>query len=195
MTGKVHIIWDNSNIFLSGKQQCGQLEQKDGAFRIQFENLIDLAADGRPVDQVFCVGSVPPPTDSVWGHIEKITGKKPELYERGAESGKEQAVDQALQTRMLRLGYDIDPPETIVLLSGDGSGYEEGTGFFSDVKRLHKLGWKIEIAAWTPNCKRAMREWAQTDGIYIPLERFYSEITFLEKIRNAKQLDLSKRPR
>ena len=195
MPQKVHIIWDNSNIFLSGKSHCAGLEQKEHSFRICFEHLIDLAADGRPVEQVFCVGSVPPPTDSVWGHIEKITGKKPELYERGAESGKEQAVDQALQTRMLRLGYDIDPPETIVLLSGDGSGYEDGIGFFADVKRLHKLGWNIEIAAWSPNCKRAMKEWAENNGIFIPLESFYSEITFLEKLRSVKPLNLDDRPR
>ncbi|MFN7322528.1 MAG: NYN domain-containing protein, partial [Methylobacterium sp.] len=129
MAKPVHIIWDNSNIFLSGRSYCDEKEYNMGAcFRIYFENLIDLAADGRPIEQVFCVGSVPPPTDSVWGHIERKTGKKPELYERGAASGKEQAVDQALQTRMLRLGYDYDP-QTLILLSGDGRGDEEGTGF------------------------------------------------------------------
>ena len=193
---RVHIVWDNSNIFLSGKNHCKKLEWKEGSFRIYFENLIELAADTREIHQVFCVGSVPPPTDSVWGHIEKKTGKKPELYERGAASGKEQAVDQALQTRMLRLGYDFDPPETLVLLSGDGKGDEEGVGFFADAKRLHRFGWKIEILAWKENCSRHMREWAEKNGIFIDLVDFYSEISFLEGgQRNAKALDLSKRAR
>ena len=195
MTNRVHIIWDNSNIFISGRSVSDKLEYKPNDFRINFESLIDLAADNRPIEQVFCVGSVPPPTDSVWGHIQKKTGKKPELYERGASSGKEQAVDQALQTRMLRLGYDFDPPETIVLLSGDGSGFEEGTGFFADIKRLHKIGWKVEVLCWKDHCKREMKVWAEENGIFIPLDDFYSAVTFLQKKRRAKPLDLSKRPR
>ena len=191
---RVHIIWDNSNIYVSGRAVADKLEYKSREFRINFKGLIDIAADGRPIEQVFCVGSVPPPTDAVWGHIERLTGKKPELYERGAASGKEQAVDQALQTRMLRLGYDYDPPETIVLLSGDGSGFEEGIGFFSDIKRLHKAGWSVEVLSWKDHCKRPMREWAEQNALFIPLDDFYSSVTFLEKLRPAKPLDLSKRP-
>src|SRR3569832_259253 len=103
MKDRVHIIWDNSNIFVSGRSVCDKNEYRSSEFRIYFENLIDLAADNRPIEQVCCVGSVPPPTNSVWGHIERKTGKKPELYERGAASGKGQAIDQALQTRKLRL--------------------------------------------------------------------------------------------
>jgi hypothetical protein len=195
MNEKVHIVWDNSNIFVSGRSVCDKIEYKSGGFRIYFENLIDLAADGRLIEQVFCVGSVPPPTDSVWGHIERLTGKKPELYERGASSGKEQAVDQALQTRMLRLGYDFDPPETIILLSGDGSGFEQGIGFFADIKRLHKIGWKVEILAWKEHCKVAMREWATANGFFVALDDFYGSITFLQGLRDAKPLNLTKRPR
>lgn len=195
MTDRVHVLWDNSNIFVSGRSVCDKLERKPGGFRIHFEHLIDLAADSRPIEQVFCVGSVPPPTDSVWGHIEKLTGKKPELYERGAASGKEQAVDQALQTRMLRLGYDYDPPETIVLLSGDGSGFEEGIGFFSDIMRLHKFGWNVEVLSWRDHCKKPMREWAEQNALFVPLDDFYSSVTFLERLRNAKPVNLLIRPR
>lgn len=195
MTDRVHILWDNSNIFVSGRAVCDKLEYKPKGFRINFEQLIDLAADRRPIEQVFCVGSVPPPTDSVWGHIQRLTGKKPELYERGAASGKEQAVDQALQTRMLRLGYDYNPPETIVLLSGDGSGFEEGIGFFSDIKRLHQVGWKVEVLSWRDHCKRVMREWAEQNGLFVSLDDFYGSVTFLPNLRRSTPLDLSKRPR
>lgn len=192
---RVHIIWDNSNIFISGRALCDKLEYKSSIFRINFESLVDLAANNRPIEQVFCVGSVPPPTDAVWGHIEKKTGKKPELYERGASSGKEQAIDQALQTRMLRLGYDFDPPETIVLMSGDGSGFEQGIGFFADIKRLHKVGWNVEVLSWKDNCKKEMKIWAEENGLFIPLDDFYGSVTFLEGLRKASTLDLNRRPR
>lgn len=194
-TDRVHIIWDNSNIFISGRSVSDKLEyNKSASFRIKFDALVDLAANNRPIEQVFCVGSVPPPTDAVWGHIQQKTGKKPELYERGAASGKEQAVDQALQARMLRLGYDFDPPETVVLMSGDGSGFEEGIGFFADIKRLHKVGWNVEVLAWKDHCKREMRQWVEENGLFVPLDEFYSSITFLHGLRGATRLDLSKRP-
>lgn len=195
MANRVHIIWDNSNIFVSGRTVADNLEHRSKKFRINFENLIDLAADGRQIEQVFCVGSVPPPTDSVWGHIEKRTGKRPELYERGAASGKEQAVDQALQARMLRLGYDYDPPEIIVLLSGDGSGFEDGVGFFSDIKRLHRFGWKVEVLSWQDHCKRAMKDWAEESALFVPLDQFYASVTFQEGLRRASPLNLTGRPR
>ncbi len=126
-------------------------------------------------------------------HREK-NRKKPERYERGAASGEEQAVDQALQTRMLRLGYDYDP-QTLVLLSGDGRGDEDGTGFFADSKRLSRTGWNVEILAWTANCSKRMLSWAQENGVYVPLENFYGQITFIEQKRKARPLDLSKRPK
>lgn len=68
---RVHIVWDNSNIFISGSRVCDKLEYKSSNFRINFEALVDLAADNRPIEQVFCVGSVPPPTDAVWGAYRK----------------------------------------------------------------------------------------------------------------------------
>lgn len=196
MTNQVHIIWDNSNIFHSGQRVCGKNEpMHEPSFRIYFKNLIDLAADNRPVEQVFCVGSVPPPTDAIWEHIRRITGRAPETYERGSATGTEQAVDQALQVRMLRLGYDVDPPETLVLLTGDGAGWEEGIGFFADIKRLHEMGWKIEVLSWARSCKRVMREWAEENGVFVDLEPFYSSITFLQSNRVAKPLNLKARPR
>lgn len=183
---RVPIIWDNSNIFIAGRAACDKLEYKAGSFRINFENLIDLAAAGRPIEQVFCVGSVPPSTDAVWGHIQKLTGKKPELCERGAASGKEQEVDQALQTRMLRLGYDYDPHETIILLSGDGSGFEEGTGFFADIKRLHKISWNVEVLARSDHCEKDMNKRAVENALFIPLDDFYGSVTFFGEAEKGK---------
>ena len=95
---------------------------------------------------------------------------------------------------MLRLGCDFDPAETIVLMSGDGSGFEEGIGFFADIKRLHKFGWEVEILAWQNHCKKEMRAWAEENGLFVPLDDFYESVTFLQGLRRASPLDLRKRP-
>ncbi len=43
-----------------------------------------------------------------------------DLQERGALSGKEQGVDEALQLEMMNSLVDRDVPAVAVLLSGDG---------------------------------------------------------------------------
>ena len=94
---EVHIFWDNSNIFVPAgyvaKDRDGTLQKR--FVRIQFDNLYELARAGRPVASAVCVGSVPPELDAVWERLRGI-GVEVELYERGADSGQEQGVDQCL---------------------------------------------------------------------------------------------------
>ena len=98
---------------------------------------------------------------------------------------------------------NIGDPGIVVLLIGDGAGYEEGAGFHATLERMHQLGWRIEILSWTHSCKRAMREWAEQNGVFVALDDFYDSITFREPSRPGHELapgresaplDLSIRP-
>lgn len=140
------------------------------------------------------VGSIPPEQRTLWDRLERATGVKPELYERGGVSGGEQGLDQCLQVHMLRaMGDHVDEPQIVVLMTGDGAGYDDGVGFHADMERMHKAGWGIEVVSWKNNCKRVLREWATANGVFVPLDDYYDSITFLEGGRFAKPLDLSKR--
>ena len=95
--------------------------------------------------------------------------------------GREQGVDQALRTAMLRDAFDYNGnPGIAVLLTGDGSGFADGVGFHADLERMHKRGWRIEVLSWRHSCNRRMREWADQNGKFIALDDFYDSITFLE---------------
>jgi hypothetical protein len=48
---------------------------------------------------------------AIWVQFAKKTGLRPEVFKRGAASGKEQAVDQALRAQMLRAL--IDEPRSL----------------------------------------------------------------------------------
>lgn len=177
----VCLFWDNSNIFVAAKAVA--LEREPNAakdIRIQFDHLFKIATMGRPLTRAYCVGSVPPDLELVWKRLTEATGVKPELYERGKESGKEQGVDQCLQVWMLRSLVDIVPPQTAVLLTGDGSGYSEGSGFHADMERLHKAGWGIEVVSWDIACAHALRRWASKVGSYVKLEDYYQSVTFAQ---------------
>jgi hypothetical protein len=139
---KVHLFWDNSNIFVSGKSVVTKKESHYEAqnIRIEFQNLYGLALASRDPEKAVCVGSVPPEMAAVWSRL-RAAGVHVELFERGAESGREQGVDQCLQVHMLRsLADNLDDPGIAVLLTGDGKGFLDGVGFHADLERMQKRG-------------------------------------------------------
>ncbi len=203
--GKVFIYWDNSNIFISAQQVAADTEGEEARSRarIHFPNLMELAHGRREIQRAIAVGSVPPELRHVWNRIEN-EGVTVQLQERGALHGREIGVDQALQTAMLRDTVDFNgSPGIVVLLTGDGAGFDDGVGFHADLERMHRRGWLIEVLSWRHSCSRRMREWAEANGKFIALDDFYSSITFLEPPapgrpiadpRYAVPLDLSQRP-
>ena len=202
---KVFIYWDNSNIFISAQQAAVDREGEDARFRlrIHFRNLLELAHAGREIEHAIAVGSIPPELRHVWNRLEN-EGVTVQLLERGALQGREQGVDQALQTAMLRDGFDYNgDPGTAVMLTGDGAGFHDGVGFHADLERMRGRGWRVEVMSWRHSCNRRMREWAERHGKFIALDDFYASVTFLESPppgqpvagpRHAVPVDLDRRP-
>jgi NYN domain len=193
------IFLDNSNIFFSAKTVATQKEGIDAGYqvRIQFENLLRLASADRNVASAIAVGSVPPALRHVWNKLEQA-GVKVELFERGALSNREQAIDQALQVHMLRAAFDRNGnPGTAVVLTGDGAGFLDGVGFHADLERMHRRGWSIEVLAWERTCNSRLKQWVNTVGVFVALEDYYDSITFTEDasgvLRRSTELDLSLR--
>ena len=201
---KVFIYWDNSNIFISAQQVAVDREGEQARFRlrIHFRNLLELARAGRGIEHAIAVGSIPPELRHVWNRLEN-EGVTVQLLERGALQGREQGVDQALQTAMLRDGFDYNgTPGIAVTLTGDGAGFHDGVGFHADLERMRRRGWRVEVLSWRHSCNRRMREWAERHGEFIALDDFYDSVTFLESPppgqpvanpRHAVPVDLGRR--
>lgn len=96
---------------------------------------------------------------------------------------------------MLRAISDHREPRIAVLMTGDGAGYDDGVGFHADMERMHTAGWGVEVLSWQRHCRRALREWATANGVFVPLDDYYDSVTFLEGARRSKPLDISKRPK
>jgi hypothetical protein len=192
---KACIFWDNSNIFIPAKYAA---TRREGGFaeqdiRIHFDNMFTLARAGRQIERGVGVGSVPPELRQLWDRL-RSTGVEVELYERGADTGKEQGVDQCLQVHMLRALADMRPPGVAVLLTGDGKGYDTGAGFHADLERMWARGWGIEVISWVSACNKRLKAWAEKIGVFIPIEDFYESCTFREGKRRASPLNLTRRP-
>jgi len=205
MDKKVFIYWDDSNIFVSAQEVAVEREGEAVRFRVRihFRNLLELAHAKRAVEHATAVGSIPPELRHVWNRLEN-EGVTVQLLERGAVQGREQGVDQALQTVMLRDGFDYNgTPGIAVMLTGDGAGFHGGVGFHADLERMRRRGWDVEVLSWRHGCNRRMREWAEENGKFIALDDFYDSVTFLESAapgqplappRHAVPVDLARRP-
>ena len=178
----VFIYWDNSNIFIGAQQVALEREGQSARsrVRIHFGNLLELARAGRRIEHATAVGSVPPELRHVWNRLEN-EGVTVQLLERGSLHGREQGVDQALQTAMLRDGFDYNGnPGTAVLLTGDGAGFADGVGFHADLERMRQRDWRVDVLSWRHSCNRRMREWAEANGKFVTLDNLYESVTFLE---------------
>lgn len=207
--GKAFIYWDNSNIFHSAQELAKDRNGEGDSYyrlRIDFRNMYRLAAADRPVMKAFAAGSIPPALTALWNVLEG-QGVKVDLFQRGEDTPTEQDVpDERLQLAMLRdaLKYK-DEPGTIVLLTGDGRGYDEGKGFFKTLEDVHSLGWRVELLSWNHSCYQRMKEWVREVGVFVALDDFYESVTFLEYLpedpvhmpelrHRPAPLDLSSRP-
>ena len=171
--------------------------------RVHFDNMLRLAHADRPIERALAVGSVPPEMRQLWNRMES-NGIEVRLFDRGSRERDEQEMpDRLLQLRMLEDALDYNgSPGIVVLLTGDGAGYLEGAGFHSTLERMHRRGWRIEILSWVHACNQRMRRWAESNGVFVPLDDFYDAITFTEpsrpgfelaQSRDAAPLDLSRR--
>ena len=192
---RVFLFVDNSNIFISAKDEAFRREGRAAKdqVRLQFDQLLQLALANRPLANAFVVGSIPPEQRRVWQRLEADTGVRPELYERGQVSGGEQGLDQCLQVHMLRAISDNSDPQIAVLMTGDGAGYDDGVGFHADMARMHGAGWGIEVVSWLKSCRKTLRDWAIANGVFIPLDNYYESVTFLERGRRSTSIELSGR--
>ncbi|TNJ39919.1 NYN domain-containing protein [Chlorobaculum thiosulfatiphilum] len=182
----LNVFWDNSNIWLVGRGVCEQREPGDEAdFRIHFAKLFDFAVDNRQVDFAYLGGSIPPNNDNLWNRFNDL-GVAVEKQERGVATGGEVAVDEAIQLAMANRILDCDEPSRMVLLTGDGNGYDEGKGFIKQLERAVKHGWEVEVISWEHGCNRHLRKFAQEKGIYRPLEPVYENVSFINNKRWAK---------
>ena len=202
---RVFIYWDNSNIFIGAKTLAEEREEGPDPrrrARIDFKNMLRLAHADRPVTKAVAAGSVPPELEELWFQL-RSHGVEARLIDRGeASRGEQEMPDQILQLQMLRDGVDNNgAPGIVVLLTGDGAGFYDGVGFHSDVERLRKRDWRVEILSWGDTCNPRMREWAEKNGVFVSLDDYYQAVTFMKpspnqllaKPRPAGKLDLSKR--
>jgi hypothetical protein len=103
-------------------------------------------------------------------------GIRTEVIDRNNYGGRERDVpDTILQREML-----VDAPATVILLTGDGAGWNVRKGFMNTLQCMKKRGWEVELLSWHQSCNARLRQWVETNGHFTCLDHFYKSITFVE---------------
>ena len=199
----VHIFWDHSNLFARAQDACDDRQGggRDPGHRLDarlhFKKVLDFASAGRVIEKAVAVGSIPPGVVALWDRL-RDANVKVGLQERGAETGKEQAVDEAIKLKMMNSVVDREQPAVAVLLSGDGD-------FLDAVERMLNKGWGVEVLSFSkgfaPRLKAIATGYSGRRREYIVLDDWYQQLVYLQGLddtgilRPSEPLDLTGRPR
>lgn len=186
----VCIYVDNSNIYIGGQEVAKTFNEEAARLRIAFDNFLALITHGNmEFDEMVWGGSGSHETENIFKSITD-RGVDLQLIPRSA-SGENETVDQAIQLSMYRHSRKYrDSPGTIILCTGDGKGFHEEKGFLYDVKGFTEDGWKLHLYSWDAVCHHGLKHFAKTHGHYVPLEKHYRAITFIEHGRHEEDLKL-----
>jgi hypothetical protein len=182
-----YVYIDNSNIY-GGAMRAGKTVEKVPwqAVRVYWPNLFKLIEGPRIISGKVLAGSVPPSNMKLWEYARKA-GYKTELLKRvEADDGRllEQGVDEALHLKIANALLDHEPPQTLVLVTGDGQASEQGTSFVDQAERAARRGWDVEVWSWKAGLSgQFARTKAYANGRLAihELDPYYRSITFLVK--------------
>lgn len=184
----LHIFWDNSNVWscANNLREINEPEIPWFALRIHFRNLYNLVVKGREVATKQLAGSVPPECESLWDYARELGFNTDLLHRVESVPGKtsEQSVDEMLHLKMGNAILDFSPPQTMVLLSGDGKDSQFGTSFPGQIERALNRGWDAEIYTWQ-NCYNQRKYQPLIDKYQekihvIFFDQYYRNLTFVK---------------
>lgn len=199
----IHIFYDNSNIWLGSGHCRAEKEPHIPGYllRIYFKNLFSLVISGRDVATKELSGSLPPECDALWDYARENGFNTNLLYR--IDDGKrirEQSVDEALHLKIANVLLDYDPPQTLVLMTGDGKQSEFGTSFYDQAERALKRKWEVELWAWRATISSRYNDLIasyQNRFRIKELDAYYNQITFVKSGRaflpDSSEIEIPKR--
>ncbi|CAF1590447.1 unnamed protein product, partial [Adineta steineri] len=191
----IHIVVDNSNLFIGAQVGQGEDGKLNAAIRISIANLVNVIEENIEVDNIktrIVGGSVPSRNARVWAEWERC-GYECLLGERSI-SNKEVFVDDMLhsqiQNLILKNKSSEDCKQHLILITGDGGKNGKRTNFPNIISLALNNKWTVDLWSWKASLSR---EFANIQKRHSPnmkinyLDTYRTEITFQEKQKQEQQ--------
>lgn len=204
----VFLYWDHSGLVSGAERLAEAFSDGPNArcrVRLHFEHLVGLAQAGRPLAAACGAGPAPPEMRPLWNRLENA-GAEVALFDGlTAPRLRSESPVRSLQIRMLETALDFrDDPGIAVVLTGESAGWTAQREPSQSLERLRRRGWRVELVSWASAADDRLRTWTEENGVFVPLDDFYSSVTFtvpsrpgqeFARPRHAAALDISGRPR
>ncbi len=182
-----HVIIDNSNVY-GGAQRAAEALEPGAvwcAVRVYYRNLFALLEHPGQVLTRMMAGSVPPGNEELWDYAHDGGYDTHLLHKVPKDDGHlgEQGVDEMLHLKIANLLLDRQPPQTLVLATGDGRDTPHGNSFTQQVQRALNHGWEVEVWSWQAQLSRRFAGLKSPTGRRASIRHFdphYRSITFLK---------------
>ncbi|MBI4314549.1 MAG: NYN domain-containing protein [Chloroflexi bacterium] len=147
-----HIFIDNSNMYGGAQRAAGTNEPAAlwMAVRLYYRSFFLLIEGSDTAITRMLGGSVPPGNDALWQHA-RDAGYNTDLLKRVEnDSGNlvEQGVDEVMHLKIANVLLDYEPPQKLIICTGDGNESDFGTSFLQQAKRALKRGWHVDVWSW-----------------------------------------------
>ena len=182
-----HIFIDNSNIF-GGAQRAAATHEPEAvwmAVRLYYRNFFQLLErETNPVTKVLA-GSVPPGNEVLWEHARRYGYNTDLLHRIERDDGRlvEQGVDEIAHLKIANVLLDHEPPQTLVLVTGDGNDSDFGTSFTKQAERALKRGWDVHVWSWADQLSGKFARLSSIGSgnlVVNQLDNHYRSITFVQ---------------
>ena len=182
-----HIFIDNSNIFEGARRvaEAREPESPRGAVRLYYKNFFRLVEDGvNPLTRVLG-GSGAAGNDELWNYARQA-GYDTDLLRRvEKDDGRigEQGVDEVLHLKIANALLDHEPPQRLVVCTGDAKDSDYGTSFKSQIERALRRGWQVRVWSWRDQLSgrfQSLVERSQGAMTISFLDPYYLAVTFVQ---------------
>ena len=182
-----HIFIDNSNIF-QGARRAAEIREPDAvrqAVRVYYQNFFRLIEDGvNPLTRVLG-GSGPAGNEELWNYARQAGYDTDLLRPVAKDDGSigEQGVDEILHLKIANALLDHEPPQRLIVCTGDARESDFGTSFKSQIERALRRGWQVRVWSWRDQLSGRFQnlvERSQGAMTISFLDPYYLEVTFVQ---------------
>jgi hypothetical protein len=182
-----HIFVDNSNIFW-GAQRAAAVHEPAAVYcavRLYYRNFFSLIETGVDAKTRVLAGSVPPGNEELWNFARQGGYDTDLLHKVERDDGRlgEQGVDEMLHLKIANVLLDYEPPQVLVLATGDGKEGDFQTSFTRQIERALQRKWAVMIWSWQEQLSGRFQALIPSSNGLLSirdLDRYYKSIVFIK---------------
>ncbi|CAF1332198.1 unnamed protein product [Adineta steineri] len=195
-TSNIHIVVDNSNVFIGAQLKQGENGRQDASVRVKVADIVNVIEKNITEENIktrIVGGSTPLPNERVWAEWKKCQYEC--LLGERSISNKEVCLDDMLHSKIQNLilknkSCSKNGKQHLILVTGDGNANGNRTSFPDIVSLALKYQWTVDLWSWKDSLSLKfvdIQEKHSSNMKINHLDTYRTKITFKQKQKHHQQ--------